>query len=243
MWKIKWHTQDWVGEKKGLHFLLYLLITMKHSTPPAPGSLQFFFMAFLTFYISLSLIIPLLNQLRHVQIVAHLSIHSGIPNPYSVIRGVQLEQSCSSYREHVSILMVRSITMNITTIQLNHCITTCIVHTQRKASGVNSDRNTSDCGRCLDSFEWFNVWRSCQANLRPHIMTVFRPDHKEVRDSRHVWPAMLRVNFIQQHRFPSVYIRVPSQAIFNPFLIEHYTGGFPHRYLYSEDFSLVKHSH
>lgn len=36
----------------------------------------------------------------------------------------------------------------------------------------------------------------------PHIMIVFSPDRKEARDSRHVWPAELRVNFIQQHRFP-----------------------------------------
>lgn len=38
----------------------------------------------------------------------------------------------------------------------------------------------------------------------PHIMIVLSPDHKEARDARHVWPAQLRVNFIQQHRSPSV---------------------------------------
>lgn len=35
-------------------------------------------------------------------------------------------------------------------------------------------------------------------------MIAFRPDHKEVRDARHVWPAKLSVNLIQQHRFASV---------------------------------------
>lgn len=92
--------------------------------------------------------------------------------------------------------------------------------THTRGSHVNSNRNIPDCGRCLDSGWWFNVCRSCQANSRPHIMIVFSPDHKEVRDARHVWPAKLRVSFIQQHRFPSAYIlyELSLPKLFWPFL-------------------------
>lgn len=56
------------------------------------------------------------------------------------------------------------------------------------------------------------VWTQADALMsadhvkRPHIMIVFSADHNEARASRHVWPASLSVNSIQQYRFPSVFI-------------------------------------
>lgn len=75
----------------GLHFLLYMIITTMSKNCNA-SSLLFtpvLLHGFKKKIISLapSLIIPLQNQLQHVQIAgAHLSVHSRISNPHSVVQ-------------------------------------------------------------------------------------------------------------------------------------------------------------